>query len=65
MGSSKTDTAYARQTLAEIAEHYLRVETLETRKNDGLDFYDLNVADIKAALEAAYRAGFEQGRIER
>lgn len=47
----------ARQKLTEIATRILRVETLETRHSDRLDFYDTAVWSIRAALEAAYLAG--------
>jgi len=43
--------------LARIAKNVLRIETLETRKSDDLDFYDRAVWNIKEALEAAYKAG--------
>jgi hypothetical protein len=43
--------------VAVIAERYLGIETLETRNTDSLDFHELGVASIKAALEAAYEAG--------
>lgn len=45
--------------LEAIAKQYLRVDTLETRNNDNLDFYDISVWGLKAALEAAYKAGQE------
>jgi hypothetical protein len=45
------------KTLAEIAARHLNLETLETRNSDGLDFHDMAVWSIKAALEAAYEAG--------
>ena len=45
------------QRLAQIAKDELHLETLETRKNDSLDFHDCAVWSIKAALEAAYEAG--------
>ena len=38
-------------------EHFYGLETLETRRSDSLDFHDTAVWAIKAALEAAYRAG--------
>ncbi|MFM0653170.1 DUF6900 domain-containing protein [Paraburkholderia sediminicola] len=47
----------ARQQLAEIAMRMLRVEALETRHSDRLDFYDMAVWSIRDALEAAYLAG--------
>ena len=43
--------------LAEIARTTLGLETLETRRSDGLDFHDLAVWQIKQALQAAYEAG--------
>jgi hypothetical protein len=49
------------QLLIQIAQQHLDVETLETRRSDRLDFHDLAVWSIKAALEAAYQAGVEQG----
>ena len=45
------------QALDQIARQTLGLETLETRNSDRLDFHNLNVASIKAALLAAYRAG--------
>jgi len=44
-------------TLAEIAAKHLHLETLETRNSDSLDFHDVAVWSIKAALEAAFEAG--------
>ena len=43
--------------LAQIACDRLNIPTLETRNSDSLDFHDVSVWGIKAALEAAYRAG--------
>ena len=43
--------------LTAIAQEELLVETLETRMNDNLDFYDVSVWGIKRALERAYEAG--------
>lgn len=43
--------------IAKIAEEHLFIKTLETRNSDALDFHDLPVFAIKAALEAAYEAG--------
>ena len=44
-------------TLTEIAARRRHLETLETRNSDSLDFHDMAVWSIKAALEAAYEAG--------
>lgn len=40
-----------------LAECHLGIETLVTRNSDGLDFHDVPVWGVKAALEAAYEAG--------
>jgi hypothetical protein len=46
--------------LEEIAREKLGVETLETRNSDRLDFVEVSVWQLKAALEAAYLAGSVQ-----
>ena len=43
--------------LLEIAAKHFRLETLETRNSDGLDFHDVAVWSIRAALKAAFAAG--------
>ena len=43
--------------LLEIAAKHFFLETLETRNSDGLDFHDVAVWSIRAALEAAFDAG--------
>ncbi len=44
--------------LLEIAtKHFHRIETLETQNSDRLDFHEVAVWAIRAALEAAYAAG--------
>ena len=48
--------------LTRIAQQYLRIETLESRHRDSLDFREVSVMELRDALEAAYRAGIEQGR---
>jgi len=45
-----------------IAQRYLNIETLETRKSDGLDFHDVAVWCLKDALEAAFEAGRKAGK---
>lgn len=47
----------AEAAVAEIARRHLRVDTLETRNSDALDFHDLAVWSIREALLAAYEAG--------
>ena len=45
------------QQLLQIATDHLFIETLETRNSDRLDFHDLSVWAVKAALRAAFEAG--------
>ena len=45
------------QQLQKIAEVHLFIETLETRNSDRLDFHDVSVWAVKAALQAAFEAG--------
>lgn len=45
-----------------IAQRHLNIETLETRKSDGLDFHDVAVWSIKDALDAAFEAGRKAGK---
>lgn len=43
--------------LLEIAQRQFHLETLETRNWDRLDFHDVAVWAIRAALEEAFEAG--------
>jgi len=49
------------KTLSVIAQK-LGFQSLETRNHDYLDFRDIAVWQVKAALEAAYQAGLEAGK---
>lgn len=44
--------------LLTIARRILRLETLEARRSDRLDFHDLAVWQVREALEAAFDAGY-------
>lgn len=50
--------------LASIARSILGIDTMETRKRDGLDFHEIAVWNLKAALEAAYESGAGGARQE-
>jgi hypothetical protein len=54
-------TAQRDAQLLEIARRQFRIETLETRNWDRLDFHDVAVWAIRAALEEAYEAGRRAG----
>ena len=52
--------AKAEKAIARIALEHCRIETLEERRSDRLDFHDVSVWSLKAALEAAYLEGMKQ-----
>lgn len=45
------------QHINAIARKHLSIETLETRRSDRLDFHEVAVWGVQAALDAAYEAG--------
>jgi hypothetical protein len=53
------------QTLKQIAKKHLDLDTLDERKRDSLDFHELGVWQIKAALIAAYEAGRQAAQTDR
>jgi len=54
---TQTQTAQCDALILEIAKRQFFIETLETRERDSLDFHDVAVWSIRAALEEAYEAG--------
>jgi hypothetical protein len=54
---NETTLSQKDKTLAQIANSELYIRTLQTSNSDSLDFHELAVWNIKAALEAAYKAG--------
>ena len=50
--------------LLAIAQRQFRIETLETQNWDRLDFHDVAVWSIRAALEEAFEAGRRAGAPE-
>jgi len=57
-------TAQRDDQLLEIAQRQFRLETLETRNWDRLDFHDVAVWAIRDALEEAFEAGRRAGSAE-
>lgn len=51
------EKAHKKEIAARIAKEYLGIETLVTRNRDSLDFHDVGVASLEAALVAAFEAG--------
>ena len=59
------DGKTSHEILAEIALEHLDIETLETRKSDELDFHEVSVWAIQAALREALMAGVQLGSMLR
>ena len=55
--STKTKPAAPEALILDIATRHFFVETLDTQNSDRLDFHDVAVWAMRAALEAAYEAG--------
>lgn len=53
------------QAIDDITSQILKLETLDTRNSDELDFHELAVWQIKEALQAAYKAGNEQSKTKK
>ncbi|HMP04539.1 MAG TPA: hypothetical protein PKC45_18785 [Gemmatales bacterium] len=51
--------------LTAIAQEHLEITTLEARNSDSLDFYEVSVWGVKAALTAAYRTGMKDSQAAR
>ena len=56
-GDEQPETVVAEDLLGRIAAEVLRIETLDARASDDLDFHQLGVRTLKRALEAAFEAG--------
>jgi DNA relaxase NicK len=49
--------------IEKIAKEVLNIETLEERKSDSLDFYEISVWGLKEALERAYQEGVKSVKV--
>jgi len=47
--------------IADIARRHLNIRNLSAQNKDDLDFHDVSVWNVEAALKAAYKAGFDAG----
>ena len=56
-----TPSAQRDAVILEIAQRQFRLETLDTRNRDRLDFHDVAVWALRAALEEAFEAGRRAG----
>ena len=50
------------QLFTAIAKQHLSIEMLETRRSDSLDFHQVSAWGVRAALDAAYKAGADAER---
>ncbi len=50
------------QILADIAREHFSIPTLEPRRADSLDFHDIAVWQVEAALKVAFEAGVQSAR---
>jgi hypothetical protein len=55
--ATKTQPAAPEALILDIANRHFFIETLETRNRDRLDFHDIAVWAMRAALNEAYAAG--------
>ena len=60
--TAKPAPAAPEALMLDIAKRHFFVETLETRNSDGLDFHDVAIWSIHAALNEAYAAGLAAAR---
>ncbi len=56
-----TDETYFNLIGTIAKKHFSTVETLKTRKSDSLDFHNVSVWEIKAALDEAFCSGVTFG----
>ena len=56
--ANEAKAATSEALILDIAMRHFFVETLETRNSDGLDFQEVAVWALRAALQEAYAAGF-------
>jgi len=62
---TKNEQKRMQKALEQIAPEHLGIETLTARKRDCLDFHEVSVWGVKAALEAAYDAALAKAKAYR
>jgi hypothetical protein len=60
--TAKPTPAAPEALMLDIARRHFFVETLDTRNCDGLDFHDVAIWSIRAALIEAFAAGLAAAR---
>ena len=56
------EVVFKASAISAIALNTLGIKTLDTQNSDRLDFHDLAVGSIRAALNEAYEAGKAAGK---
>lgn len=56
-----TESVQIDSVILKIANKHFNISNLSTRGNDSLDFHDVSIGSIKAALEEAYSEGYKDG----
>lgn len=57
-----TERLTPNEVATKVAQELLDIRTLETQNSDSLDFHELSVWGLRAALEVAFRAGMAHGQ---
>ncbi len=63
MSHTKQSNSSVDNVILQIAKKHLRIEALEAKNSEPLDWHDCHVSQIEKALHAAYEAGFEAGSV--
>lgn len=58
----KTLTEAQREALSAVALDCMRIETLDERGSDRLDFHDVGVCNLRHALALAFALGVKAGK---
>jgi len=60
--ATEAQAAAPEALILDIAKRHFFVETLQTRNSNGLDFHEVAVWALRAALQKAYAAGLAAAR---
>lgn len=59
-----TDKQLNKELTKIVKEHFIDIDTLEQQMSDSLDFHEVSVWSLEAALKAAYELGLKEGKKE-
>jgi hypothetical protein len=55
------DVVMLNELFESLARRFLRIPTLKMQYQDSKDFHEVNVNDVRSALQEAYLKGYEDG----